>query len=151
MNKTNKYLLAIASTLLIMTAVILWSTTNGKIPPPPEYPVSPLVNEYYYKIYNSKHNESFVRNYIDAYKFFSSSPKDKFDFLLLVYLHCNLDAGNWLYFCSEIQDDKNFFWKRLDDFIRSNNFKKLSLNLQKQIKDANESYLDDNNYFDVHL
>jgi hypothetical protein len=138
--------IAVAAIIIFISLII-----NNYVftPPPVAFPVEKNVYTLYAKVYNSRGHEEFVKNFEESYKTLSkTSDRQKFYFLLLVFLYCNLDAGNWTVFCWEIQKDNNSFWKQLCTFTNTDDFKKIPRKKRVEIKvlvssfKANEHYLD---------
>ena len=130
--------------------VYYFSTNHVEAPPQAAFPVASNAYALYLKVYYSEGHEEFVKIFEESCKsLLKSPPQQKFDFLLLVLLYCNLDAGNWLFFCWEIQKNNNSFWKQLCIFINADDFKKLPNDKQREIKDLVDSFKANEHHFDV--
>lgn len=147
------YIIFIVFLLISLGIIILtWGNSQRKDKTPSKIAFAIENNAYvcFLEVYRAEGHNEFVRIFEKSYKSLSNSPsQQKFDFLLFVFLYCNLDAGNWLIFSNEIQKDNNFFWKQLCVFIDTDNFKKLSKNKQREIKEIVESFKADKHHFDV--
>ncbi|OGV33628.1 MAG: hypothetical protein A2020_11080 [Lentisphaerae bacterium GWF2_45_14] len=112
--------------------------------------MSPSMRNYFLDLLYSKGHQDFIGNFKNACdKVDSLNEDERFIFYLNAFLLCNLDAGNWLIFCSKIQEDNNFFWKKLTLFSKTSDFEELTKSQKEKIKEYIDMYNDDNNYFNV--
>lgn len=112
--------------------------------------LNPLVYKPFVDVFYAQTHYEFIEKFNNACIIADKSDEEsRFMFYLNVLLYCNLDAGNWLVFCSKAQEENNFFWDKLVIYSKTNKFESLSKDQKKQLRFYVDMYESDHSYYDV--